>query len=226
LHPLKKDVETARKPTEDPVWDGTLEDGDMIYMPRGWWHVALPMDEPSLHLTVTIVPANGAHFLNWFVHRLKRHAEVRRNLPIFADAEAQSQYLQRLHSLLMEGWTDDVMDQFLGELDAKAMPRPHVLLPQGVSRRVAAIGANSQVRLATGRRLSFETLNGKETRSFHANDTRWECSKEIVPALQALSHNTPRLVSDLCALLPNTKAAPQLKIFLTALAMGGVLWVD
>ena len=92
--------------------------------------------------------------------------------------------------------------------------------------RDAAIGARKQIRLATGRRLSFGNLNGQQTVSFHANNTRWECVREIVPALQALSHNSPHSVTELCALLPDSKAVPKLKILLTALAMGGVVAVE
>jgi hypothetical protein len=184
------------------------------------------MDEVSLHLTVTIMPPNGAQLLTWYVSRLKKHADVRQNLPSFASLEEQKQYLRRLRCIFLDGWTDSLMDQFLIEHDAKAAPRPHVRLPEGVVKRELTIGSDSQIRLATGRRLKSQPFDGQETVSFHANDTRWECSKEIVPALQALSHNTPHSVSELCALLPDTKAAPKLKIFLTALAMGGVVWAE
>jgi hypothetical protein len=37
-HPLKKekDVEPAPTPAPNPVWDGILENGGLLYMPRGW----------------------------------------------------------------------------------------------------------------------------------------------------------------------------------------------
>jgi ribosomal protein L16 Arg81 hydroxylase len=226
LHPLKKDVDKPSEPKEDPVWDGILENGAMIYMPRGWWHVAYPVDEPSLHLTVTIAPAHGSQLLKWFVHQLKQHPEVRMDVPHLASSEEQQRYLARLRSLLVESWGDDLLDRFLADLDAKAPDRPHIRLPEGAVRGNAAMGPHSLVRLAVGRRLSFGALNGTESVSFRANDTRWQCSAEIVPALRALSHNKARSVRDLCSLLPTSQAVPKLKIFLTALAMGGVLWVE
>jgi ribosomal protein L16 Arg81 hydroxylase len=208
------------------VWDGILENGEMIYMPRGWWHVAYPLDEPSLHLTVTIVPAHGSQLLKWFVEQLKKHPEVRMDVPHLADAEDRQRYLGRLRSLLIESWSDDLLDQFLADLDAKASARPHVRLPEGAIRGNATIGPDSQIRLAVGRGLWFGTLNGQQTVSFRANDTQWQCSTEIVPALSALSHNKARSVRDLCSLLPTSQGVPKLKIFLTALAMGGVVWVE
>ena len=144
LHPLKQDVEKPSEPKEDPVWDGILENGEMIYMPRGWWHVAYPLDEPSLHLTVTIVPAHGSQLLKWFVEQLKKHPEVRMDVPHLADAEEQQRYLGRLRSLLIESWSDDLLDQFLADLDAKASARPHIRLPEGAIRGNATIGPDSQ----------------------------------------------------------------------------------
>jgi ribosomal protein L16 Arg81 hydroxylase len=66
LYPLEKerDVEVAKEPTEDPIWDNVLEDGDMLYIPRGWWHVVYPVDEPTLHLTVGLRNHRGLDLLH------------------------------------------------------------------------------------------------------------------------------------------------------------------
>jgi ribosomal protein L16 Arg81 hydroxylase len=54
----------------DPTQIVTLRPGDMIYIPRGWGHVADALDEMSLHLTV------GAFPLNWALLVLKGVEEV------------------------------------------------------------------------------------------------------------------------------------------------------
>jgi ribosomal protein L16 Arg81 hydroxylase len=226
LHPLKEDIEKAPTPTADPVWDGILENGDVLYMPRGWWHVAFPLNEPSLHLTLTVVPANGAQLLKWFVNQLKKHPEVRKNLPHLANRDDQTQYLSRLYSLLLDGWNGDLLDRFLADLDSRATVRPHVRLPEAAMCGEAKIEPDSQIRLAAGRRLSFGSVNAQGTVSFQANNTRWDCSSSIVPALETLSDNTPRSLRELAALLPDQKTAPTLRMFLAALAMGGVIRVE
>src|SRR5258706_849533 len=43
----------------------------------GWWHVARPLDEASLHLTLGVTPPKGDQFLKWLVHELKVHEAVR-----------------------------------------------------------------------------------------------------------------------------------------------------
>lgn len=41
----------------------TLEAGDVLYVPRGWYHDALATDGPSLHVTFAISPMHGQNLL-------------------------------------------------------------------------------------------------------------------------------------------------------------------
>ena len=129
LHPLKDDAAVPPKPTEQPVWDGVLEDGDLIYFPRGWWHTANSLNEPSLHLTFGFTPSTGVDLLKWFIGKLDRHAEVRRDLPRHSDYQAQRQYVSVLRKLLIDGWDDDVFANFLRDWDARRHVRPRIQLP-------------------------------------------------------------------------------------------------
>src|SRR5947209_8094290 len=71
LHPLREDEETPAKPSAPPIWEGILEAGALFHIPRGWWHIAYAVDEPSLHLTVTVKSPTGLDLLRWFVDGLK-----------------------------------------------------------------------------------------------------------------------------------------------------------
>ena len=62
-----------------PLWEGMLEDGDLLYIPRGWWHVATPLDEPTLHLTVGVNNLTKAPIcLPGSSNRLQASEDVRR----------------------------------------------------------------------------------------------------------------------------------------------------
>jgi ribosomal protein L16 Arg81 hydroxylase len=50
--------------------DVTLEPGDVLYVPRGWWHHAMPLDEPSLHLSVGTYAATVHDYLMWVCSQL------------------------------------------------------------------------------------------------------------------------------------------------------------
>jgi len=50
--------------------DLVLEPGDVLYLPRGWWHQAIPLNEPSLHLSVGTYTATLHDYLMWICSRL------------------------------------------------------------------------------------------------------------------------------------------------------------
>jgi ribosomal protein L16 Arg81 hydroxylase len=52
-----------------PVLDCTLETGDLLYIPRGWWHQATPLDEPSFHLSVGLFVPTVFDFVMWACSR-------------------------------------------------------------------------------------------------------------------------------------------------------------
>ena len=44
----------------DAGFDEILESGDLLYIPKGCYHLAVPMDEPTLHLTISVKSAPKA----------------------------------------------------------------------------------------------------------------------------------------------------------------------
>ncbi len=225
-HPLKEDLEPTPKPKGEPVWDGVLKDGDMIYLPRGWWHVAFPLDEPSLHLTVTIVPANGVHLLRWLVEELMRHADVRMNIPHLASDADRKLYVQRLSELLTESWSDSVLERFIAEWEAQIPVRPRIRLPFAPIEGRAPINMETKVRLASSRRVAFTGTPTDGMVSYIASGIRGKCSEDLVPALKQLRGTSSRSVAELCSQLSDESSTSMLMILLTALAMRGALQTE
>jgi len=226
IHPIENDIEKAEKPTGEPVWEGILEDGDALYMPRGWWHVAYPLDEPSLHLTMTSTPATGVELLGWLVEKMKQNPTVRANVPAFLDSAGRSSYVAQLRASLLAALNDDMLDQFLENLDAAAVTRPRVRLPEQVALGSAPITAQSRVRLALGRRLRIDRAGDLNGMLVVANDQQWRCSERIVPALRALSRDSSHSLAELCAMLPEPADSAALKLFLATLSLTGAIWVE
>lgn len=64
-----------------PVLDCELTAGDMLYVPRGWWHQVIPFDEPSLHLSVGVYAPTVMDYLTWLSARqLPLHLAARKGL--------------------------------------------------------------------------------------------------------------------------------------------------
>jgi ribosomal protein L16 Arg81 hydroxylase len=226
MHPLAKDkdIESAPEPTTAPVWDGILEDGGMLYMPRGWWHVACPLDEPSLHLTVGLSHPTGTHLLAWLVNQLKATVEARMDVPHLKTADEQTAWLAALRAHLIDAWDSRMLDRFMTFWDGRAVARPDVHLPDTAARDVA-LTSDTRLRLAKGRRLSFSSADASGTVRFVVDGNPWTCAATLVPALERLHHIRYCAVREMRALIPSA-AGPSLTLFLSAMVMGGLVSVQ
>ena len=82
-HPLTDQKSTSfSAPEVDPYLSCTLYPGDILYIPRGHWHYAVALDEPSLHLTLGVHCKTGIDFLEWLVSELRQKEEWRKSLPL------------------------------------------------------------------------------------------------------------------------------------------------
>jgi ribosomal protein L16 Arg81 hydroxylase len=224
LHPLQDDVEAPARPTGPPHWDGIIEDGDAIYIPRGWWHMAFPLDEPSLHLTFATVPPNGMDLLRWLIARLPRHVEARRNLPAIDDTEGQAARLAELRALLAAELHDGAIADFHREWVGDSFPSPHVRLPGAPYEQLGPIGEQSRIRLAAAHRLTFATVGDKV--EFKANGKYYVLPADLVPALELLTDTKAIPMAELGARLDGDKAIDNLKKALAVLARAGIVLVS
>jgi ribosomal protein L16 Arg81 hydroxylase len=219
LYPFQQDVvdtSSATSPNGPPIWDGVLEQGGMLNMPRGWWHVAYPMDEPCLHLTVTIPNLNGIDLLRWFVHRMKTSDAARMELPIVASRATQRLWLQSVWRDLSAAWNDDLLDRYLADVDARAWPRPTLQLP--AIETDVCFDTHTPLELANPRPLRFQTFNGAVR--FTAGGTDWQTTNDLVPALERFNDGLPHTLAEVSA-----GGEQGLLVLTTALLMRGVVRV-
>jgi hypothetical protein len=224
-HPLPgASVAAPPTPRDLPVWQGVLEDGDLLYMPRGWWHVAFPMDEPTLHLTVAWPHRTGADLLRWVFTELKRYVDVRTDLPHLRDVESQAAYVSQLRSHVVTALTDDVVERFMRMADASIPVRPLLFLPELGPQRPTAIDGNSRLRLTNASRLRFE-LAKDHTVTFQVNDCDWSCDAALTPALRILRRTRPTTLGELMAAVEPAWRIP-VKTFVLMMAVRNVVWAE
>ncbi len=222
--PLKEDPQQPPEPAGPPVWEGTLEDGDMLYMPRGWWHLATPLDVPSLHLSFSLEPPNGADFLRWWVPRLLKNADVRQNLPLGLNAAVREDYFARLlKSMLVEGRGRDLPGKFLREWNAHRRARPVIRLSSMLAAQKMPLGMTTPVRLAQRDGLLIDWEPGERTARFKAVGKQYDVWPQIVPALERLSSRRSLTVRELCAGIGDQQVMAALVSALEVMAGDGVI---
>lgn len=128
-HPLRPDIEPAPKPSGLPYWEGTLHDGEALFMPRGWWHVAHPMNEPCMHLTVSVLSHTGVDFLKWVADQMRSSEDARNNLPVRSAQGEQDSYVNVVREQLDQLLRPGVLEDYLSAWEAKRLQRPDFTLP-------------------------------------------------------------------------------------------------
>lgn len=64
--PQQKSKEHKHECPAHAVFDGVLEAGDVLYIPRGWWHEAVPLPgEETFHLAVGVHPMSIRDYISW-----------------------------------------------------------------------------------------------------------------------------------------------------------------
>lgn len=231
LHPLRSDVRTITpRPTAPPDWDGTLETGDTLYMPRGWWHVACPRNEPSVHVTLGIDHLTGADLLDWAIKQAHQSIAVRTDIPHLKTPDAQASWLQAVREACLASLDDEVIARYLQSQADRAHTRPIVRLPESTpavaEAEAPALSASALLRLSGTRRIHLRQVpNGSGLLSFSVRGVEWQCHEALAPALSLLNQNRPYTLNELSSTIDGG-VKPMLWPFITALLQADVVWAE
>jgi Cupin superfamily protein len=221
--PLVGDVEKAARPSGEPVWSETLEDGDLLYIPRGWWHVAEPLAEPTLHLTVGVHNRTGLDLLRWLSERMRASEAFRRDLPRASSAQERAAHLKRLREELFAAFDDSVLERFYEDLDARADARPRVELPFDATPRQEPASPGATVRLLAPRPLELEARGGGV--EFDSMRRRWRFAEDALAVLRPLEERRECGVSELCEAARGRLDEATVRAFVRELAREGLVAV-
>jgi hypothetical protein len=198
-YPLHRDLAEPREPDGDPVWDGFLEAGALVHVPRGHWHDAMAGAEPSLHLTVGIIRQNGIDLLHWLADRLRSVEAYRRDLSRQDSRQERREHGRQLRSALLTLWSEDLVDEFFAAQDASALPRPGLSLPWGVTDE--RLDDERLLRANLPRRVTARPHpDGVELRALGRS---WVFAPAARPMLERLLDGEPHAVGALLAIGPS-----------------------
>jgi ribosomal protein L16 Arg81 hydroxylase len=227
LHPLDDDSEKAPPPTAPPIWEGILNDGDFLYLPRGFWHVAYPLDEPSLHISWGAQAATGIEFLYWWMRTLRRHPEVRISLANMDDAAARKNFVAQMTKFIEAAGQGDPLGDFLGLQKAGRRPRARIRLPTAPVEQQKPLGSlSTRIRLAGQDSLFIEQDPGAPMAKFFAAGTYWFIRPEFIAAFRRLSGRESVAFQDLAMTIADRQLVGMLVAALDTLATAGIVFKE
>ncbi len=208
-------------PPEKPVWEGMLEAGDLLYIPRGCWHVAVPLDEPTLHLTVGLHHATGMDFVTWFVDRLRERPAVRQDLPRFASESGKEAHLERMRAAWTEAWHPGLMDEYLAYVDGRSAPRPHFGLPW-TAMPAATVLEDIAVKWIASRPVDWDRGRSNGVVKITSNGKEWTFAAEALPLLRTMQARRACGMDELLAASAGALAPEAVRAFVNELVEAGL----
>ncbi|MFJ1550678.1 JmjC domain-containing protein [Streptomyces sp. NPDC088246] len=139
--PMYRDAERNRTPSEDVLWKGTMRAGDVMHIPRGFWHTATRVGSGSgghsLHVTFGFTKRTGVTWANFLSDAARADEAFRRDLE-GAEETAHKILTDKLSALA----ATHSPERYLDELRSNTPPARHM-------PHVAAFGRPEKVAAAT-----------------------------------------------------------------------------
>lgn len=110
----------------EAVFDAILKAGDILYMPRGWWHEATPIEgSPSLHIAVGVHTPKVHEYIRWVLtSKMPEHLCHRDTLS--GDPKHADSLSSALQQLSQACRMKDVFDEYCVQQQGAANVKPHL----------------------------------------------------------------------------------------------------
>ncbi|MDT3395629.1 cupin domain-containing protein [Streptomyces sp. B1866] len=167
--PMFRDAARNDEPSDDVIWSGTTRAGDVIHIPRGYWHKASRSGRDSghsLHMTLGFTNPTGVGWLSWMADWSREFELFRHDLDPSADPDQQQTQHRKLTDTAVQLLGSRSPADFLAARHKDAVPARHVpfVEPLGPLESVVCVtefpprineqGANVEV-VAAGRKLTL-----------------------------------------------------------------------
>lgn len=198
--PTRLDFHADHPKPEDPLEEIVLGPGDLLYLPRGYWHAAVGRGEPSLHLTIGLTRRTGVDFVHWLADRSLAEAPFRADLPLEQDDDALGARLADLMARLAKADPAGLARAYRRHVEAASAHRPKLSFPF-IGRPEEPLADDTRLVLADGAaRLTASDRPGFVLLSWRGVEIT--LAGELAPALHRLVARRTVTPAELKAFLP------------------------
>ncbi|WP_341773236.1 JmjC domain-containing protein [Burkholderia cepacia] len=185
-----RDYEHLHPCPSEAYMDTVLEPGDVLYIPRGWWHNPLPLGGGTFHLALGTFPAYAIDYLSWIVAQMQDFLSARKALiGGEQDSDLMGTLAKDLKSLIMDPKTyARFIDEFIG---ATRIETPLAIDIFG-NDQIDVISDQTPLRIATQ-----APYHGLADHYIIANGTKVSLSTQSIPLITTIIENPGILMNDL-----------------------------
>ncbi|KUL38573.1 cupin [Streptomyces sp. NRRL F-4489] len=219
VDPLRIDVEAPHPPRGEPVAEIVLRAGDMLYLPRGWWHSVAATEGRSLHLTCGLKPTTGADLLSWLADQLRASATVRANLPRLASPEQQAIHVAALREEFTAALHDGVIEEFLRARGTMDPGRPAPSLPF-----VSGVPADEHLHVRLTASGAWYDVDSDGRVILNAGGQQWTFAAPARPVAKRLTEGRTSTLGELA--IASSLPVGQVATLVTELVTAGIAAVS
>lgn len=218
--PLFKDHHIEGKPPQKPFWESIIKESDILFIPRGFWHHAVALNEPSLHLTLGVDFHTGVDYVSWLGEKLALYEEFRKDIPLFAEQGEIDLLQEEFKNKLVTAMETLSLQTYLKSQASNFSHRARFSLPQAGSSSVK-LSFKSKLILNIPHISDYKIT--KEKVSFFAKQKKYEFSFTYDPLFKLLSDYEFHEISEVISCLEKKIDLDSLEKLLSPLVTNGLI---
>ncbi len=195
-----KDLEHDYPCPAEPCMDFVLEPGDVLYLPRGWWHNPLPFEEETFHLSIGTFPAVVLDYVQWSMQQqLPALLTARKSMSTFEDdRENLTQLASQFAGMVLD---PTHYGRFMEAFDTAQRV--------GAPLAIDLLGNSGIKQLPddTGLQLSANSTLSIAQNYLIANGTRVNLDEQALLLVRSIEHSPGIRLDELLTLLPEMDPA-------------------
>ena len=214
-------------PEEEPYLSCILNPGDVLYIPRGHWHYAVALDEPSLHLTLGLHCKTGIDLLEWLVSELRQKEEWRRSLPLRTETALVNARIDTLiRDLNQHLANSNIGHNYNSYLDSLEKPIAKYSLPHQAGFNIFPQGTETKFKSQKFQRIKISDLSDGSGYKIIVSGKEVSLKGVERSFIENLFTGEPFSGNDVMNWLPGFDWEIDIVPLLTRLVVEGILFVD
>lgn len=179
---------------EKPIWSDILKQGELLYMPRGYWHEAKSIG-PTIHITFGFTNRRIEHYIKWILRELNCNDIFNSDLNNYHTRDLRLEVLDKIKEVLTKNINVSSLENYIAITDSKSQERPYFNFPYVLDGEI--LPAESLIAINSSR-IHLRALQTKgDLVIFNILNRQWKFSLKTKPILERIIVKRQLHVSEL-----------------------------